>query len=353
MDTVTHILSGALVARAIAPALPGNDKAPVALGTAMLCGAAAAAFPDIDIVASAFGQLAYLLNHRGITHSLLILPLWALLVACLFAVLARQRQHWLALYPYAFAGLLIHVLGDMITAYGTMILTPFSDTRFGWGTTFIIDLWLVGIILAGLLLSWYWRQSRIPALTAIAALVACIGLQAVLKQQAIEAGQTYARSIGQPQAEVDALPQPFSPFRWLVVVKGNDVYWYAHLNVRHHENPSPAAPADGWLARYYGNYPFADQAVWQRVEKFGNGPQTLLSRQVFNEPRFAFYRWFATYPMLERIEPNAQGQCVWFQDLRFKFPELERPTFRFGMCSSGNEWIPVRWAGEGVRKVLE
>ena len=46
------------------------------------------------------------------------------------------------------AAIFVHILGDLITQFGTMILAPFSDQRFGWGTTFIIDLPFTGIILA-------------------------------------------------------------------------------------------------------------------------------------------------------------------------------------------------------------
>ncbi|MBS1198934.1 MAG: hydrolase [Proteobacteria bacterium] len=353
METVTHILSGALVARAIAPNVLSRDaqrKAGLTVGAATLCGAAAAAFPDIDIVANIFGQLTYLLNHRGITHSLIVLPLWALL----FALLARQRQNWLAFYPYAFAGLLIHVLGDLITSYGTMILTPFSNARFEWGTTFIFDFWLSGIIIVGLLLSWRWRHSRLPALAALVAVVGYIGFQAVLKERAIDAGQAYARTNGHNGAIVNAMPQPFSPFRWMVVVKNADVYWYTHINLLHQEEALPAAaPGGGWFARFSANFRSVDQALWQRVDQFGGTPQeAMLSRHAFDQPGFAFYRWFATYPALYRIDRNQDGHCVWFQDLRFKFPGLERPTFRFGMCSSGNTWVPVRWVSEGVRNTL-
>lgn len=357
METVTHILSGALVARAIAPgAISSNTqrKASVAVGAATLCGAAAAAFPDIDIVANVFGQLTYLLNHRGITHSLIVLPLWALLLAALFALLARQRQNWLAFYPYAFAGLLVHVLGDLITTYGTMILSPISKARFEWGTTFIFDFWLSGIIIFGLLLSWRWRHSRFPALAALAAVVAYIGFQAVLKERAIEAGQAYARANGHHDATVNAMPQPFSPFRWMLVVKNADAYWYAHVNLWHQEEALPAAaPNGGWLSRLNAVYSSVEQARWQRVDQFGSTPQEMrLARHAFEQPGFAFYRWFATYPVLYRIDRDQDGHCVWFQDLRFKFPGIERSTFRFGMCSSGNEWQAVRWVSEGVRKPL-
>lgn len=358
MEPVTHILSGALLARALYPAIrpgdSGRPPAPLPLKAALLCGAAASAFPDIDLIAIFFGQIAYLLNHRGITHSLIVLPLWALLLAVLSAALARQRFSWRAFYPYAFAGLLLHVLFDLITSYGTMILAPFSDRRFDWGITFIFDLWLSGILLAGLLLSWRWRHSRIPAVALLAVLLGYLGCQTALKQQAIAIGQDYARTHALRGISVHAMPQAFSPFRWMILIQGQDRYWYTHLNLWHQEAPAATDPNGGWLSRFHSAFPSAEQAVWQPVSAFGNDSrETALAHQVFNHPRFAFYRWFAAYPALYRIEHRPDGDCAWFEDLRFKFPGLERSTFRFGMCLAGNEWQPMRWSGAGTRKPLE
>lgn len=358
METVTHLLSGALLARAVAPVfLPAQGQPredAVSLKAATLCGAVAAAFPDIDFIAVAFGHLAYLLNHRGVTHSLVLLPLWALLIAVLCALIARQAKHWRTYFPFAVAGLLIHILGDLITTYGTMILSPLSNARFGWGTTFIFDFWLSAIVIAGLILSLRRKNYAPPALAALVILLGYVGFQAVQKERAIDAGLAYAHRHGLQEASVNALPQPFSPFRWMVVVRSGEAYWYTHINLLHQEKSSTTTPAEGWLARFNANFYSVDQAVWQRAGQFGNGDrEAVLARQAFHQPRFAFYRWFATYPTLYRIERNQEGECVWFQDLRFKFPGIDRPTFRYGMCLTGQEWLPARWVGEGMRKTIE
>jgi len=61
---------------------------------------------------------------------------------------ARARRLARALWRH---GLSIgaHIAGDVITSYGTMLLAPLSDWRAAIGTTFIIDLWFSGIIVAG------------------------------------------------------------------------------------------------------------------------------------------------------------------------------------------------------------
>ncbi|MCI3951479.1 MAG: hydrolase [Burkholderiales bacterium] len=79
MDTLTHALSGALIARATAPK-PGTPNA-LPLSRRVGLGFLAAALPDLDVVTSWLSPLSYLYYHRGITHSVLILPLWSLLLA--------------------------------------------------------------------------------------------------------------------------------------------------------------------------------------------------------------------------------------------------------------------------------
>src|ERR1043166_8610020 len=110
MDTLTHALSGALLARATAPALqPG---AGVGLRNRMGAGFLAAAFPDADIVLSPLSPLAYLWQHRGVTHSFLLLPLWAVLLALIFAWMSRARVGWTAYFGVCALGIAAHILGD-------------------------------------------------------------------------------------------------------------------------------------------------------------------------------------------------------------------------------------------------
>ena len=97
--------------------------------------------------------MAYLAQHRGVTHSLILLPLWALLFSWILAKILREPRGWRALYGVTAMGIGLHIAGDWITGFGTMVFAPFSDWRAALGTTFIIDLWFSGIIVAGLLVS--------------------------------------------------------------------------------------------------------------------------------------------------------------------------------------------------------
>src|SRR6185436_5818849 len=161
MDTLTHALSGALLARATEPATPRADELPRWLR--MTVGFFAAAFPDADFVINFIDPFTYLTTHRGVTHSIILLPLWAAVLAGVFTLLTRRRYPWRAFFGMCALGLAAHIAGDIITSFGTMIFAPFSKWRFELSTTFIIDLYFSGIIVAGLIASAVWRHTRAPA----------------------------------------------------------------------------------------------------------------------------------------------------------------------------------------------
>jgi inner membrane protein len=266
MDTLTHALSGALLARATAPA-QADDKA-LPLRRRLLIGFLAAAAPDLDIVISTIGPVEYLLHHRGATHSLILLPLWAFLIAKLFAVIWRGDRPWKAYYGVVAMSLGIHIAGDWITSFGTMVFWPLSDARVGIGTTFIIDIFFSGIILAGLVASLAWRRSPVPAIAGLAALCSYVAFQGVLQQRAVEWGEAYARASGIGQARVTAQPRPVSPFNWMVIVRSSEAVRYSFINLVRRE-PLRLAPDADTIARLDAAYLPRAEAQWVHATRFG------------------------------------------------------------------------------------
>lgn len=361
MDTLTHALSGALAGRLLAPRASGHPARPLPpVWQAVVAGAAAAAFPDLDFVLGYVSELTYLRGHRGVTHSLLLLPLWALLVAwsiaALFRLRARDRPaaNWRAFYLIAGVSIFLHILGDLITQFGTMILAPLSDRRYGWGTTFIIDLGFTGIILVGLVASALWKRSRVPAGVALLALAGWVGLSAVGRGEAIEAARAYAAAGNIAVVELDAAPRPASPFNWTAIVFDGERYHYAHINTRRSE-PLVATAADNFIRRLSAHYLPVAMAQWAVQPKFGNGETETLARRVWAAEDFAFYRWFAMFPVLDHVEvAGSAGVCVNFMDLRFETPGRDAAPFRYGLCGGadtggwrlfervvgGRRWVP-------------
>jgi inner membrane protein len=336
MDTLTHALSGALLARASAPQ-PSPATLPV--GRRSLIGALAASFPDLDFVTSYVSPIFYLQHHRGVTHSLLLVPLWALLIAWLCSLAWRRDRNWRAYFGVAAMGVGLHILGDLITSYGTMVFAPFSDARYAWDTTFIIDLWFSGILLAGLLASWAWRRSRVPAVAGLALLVTYVGWQATRQHVAIEFGRGYALAEGLKAARVTALPRPPSPLNWMVIVEEGERLDYAMVRLAQGE-PSPPVPDDaGFIARLSAPYLPLNHAIWVTTRRFGaNSQDASFARSAWQQPEFAFFRWFAAHPVLYRFDHGGRSTadgCAWFQDLRFFTPGRAGIPFRYGLCREG------------------
>jgi inner membrane protein len=348
MDTLTHALSGALLSCAVtarhrdAAAAPAPKLRvfgpPVPLGQAVAVGFVAAAFPDADYVLKAVSDLAYLRGHRGLTHSLLLLPLWAALLGVLAATVLRKPAAWKRYAWLAGGGIGIHIAGDWITQFGTMLLAPFSDARFGLGSTFIIDLVLSGIIVAGLLASALFRRSRAPALVALSLLPMWIGVNLVGKSEALAFARDYAARQGIEARFVDAAPRPASPFNWTVLVFDGGSYHVAHVNTR--RTAALEAPQDaGFIRRLSAPYQPLPEASWQRLPKFGADGDSALAQEVWRHPQFEFFRWFAMFPSLHAVENDGPRTCVWYRDLRFVYPGRGSTPFLYGMCrDDGEPW---------------
>lgn len=359
MDTLTHALSGALVGRLLARSAKHTDSRPTTpVWQTVVAGTAAATFPDIDFVLGFVSELTYLRGHRGVTHSLLLMPLWALLVAWIMAGLFRLRRgaqpapDWRAFYLVACVGIFVHILGDLITQFGTMILAPLSDQRFAWGTTFIIDLVFSGIIVAGLVGSAIWRRSRVPATLASVALVGWVGLSAVARDEAIALAQAHANTQAIPAVAISAVPRPASPFNWTAIVFDGERYHYAHINTRR-SVPLEADDSDNFIRRLSAEYLPVGLAQWHTVARFGDADQTPSARKVWSAEAFAFFRWFAMFPVLDRIETHAEGQCVNFRDLRFETPGREHIPFRYGLCGDDSGWRLFERLVSGPRWVMD
>jgi inner membrane protein len=346
MDPVTHVLSGTLLARATAPTTPRADQLPTR--TRVLVGAIASAFPDIDFVWRFIDPLAFLAYHRAWLNSVVLWPFWALLLALLFSALWRHRYGWRAFAGVCFLVIGLHIFMDFITSFGSMIFSPISYARLAWSTTFIIDPYLMAIVASGLVGSLLWRASRAPALSAVTVLALYIGAQGILHERALAVARQYANNRGMEAASIHALPQPFSPFNWMLVVVQDDRYHLAYVSLLRKNVPDPPSADAGTLRRAYAAYRPAGLAQWQEISRFGNTDgEAALASAVWHEDALRAYRAFALFPALYRID-NHSGTCVWFRDLRFALVG-RAPPFVFGLCRNDehSRWRIYRLTGDG------
>ena len=353
MDTLTHALSGALLARAtVSKGAPARS-----IPRRIAAGFFACAAPDLDFVIGYAGPVAYLEQHRGVTHSLLLLPLWALVLSWLLAKILREpdgrggKAGWRALYGVTALSLAAHIAGDVITGFGTMVFAPLSSWRAALGTTFIIDLWFSGIILAGLVLSLFFRRSRVPAIAASVVLAGYVGFQYVQKEKALEFARAYSEMQNLENGRITAHPRPVSPFNWTVFVSTPAEHHFAHINLVRRE-PRPYRPGDGFIARVDSPYLPLERAAWVVQTRYGHPPADALGKEAWSSPGLAFFRWFADLPAFDGMTEGST--CLWFTDLRFLTPGRDGMPFRFGACrdAPGAPWRPYQRADTGGRILL-
>lgn len=337
-----------MLARATAP----KDAPPRSIPRRVAAGFFACAAPDLDFVIGFIGPVEFLLHHRGATHSLLLAPLWALPVAWLLARILREPGGWRALYGVCMLAIVAHIAGDWITSYGTMILAPLSDWRAGIGTTFIIDLWFSGIILAGLVLSMFFYKTRIPAVAASVVLCGYVAFQYLQKVKALEFGERYAAERGLRGARIVAHPRAVSPFNWTVFVSDESAHRFAHVNLARAE-PRRYAPGDGFVARLDAPYLPLALARWEVRSRYGESRELeTLAREAWKSPALSFFRWFAERPAFDGLTDGSA--CVWFLDLRFVNPGRDWVPFRFGACREqpGSPWRGFERLDHGGRAPL-
>jgi len=160
MDIVHHALIGGIGYTALAAV--DQDIA----GIAFMAGST---LPDLDVALMAFGKRTYLRNHQGFTHSLLLSPLYALMVA---VPLTLPFGFDLVAAIAALTGFCIHYVLDLSNTYGISIFWPVTRRKFSFDAVFFIDtvtwsltaLFYVAIYLAGLdtlTVFWSWLAAVI------------------------------------------------------------------------------------------------------------------------------------------------------------------------------------------------
>ncbi len=168
MDTITQGLLGAATAQLGFRQRIGRDATWAAAATAILPDLDIFVVPLLELTGSEMPDMAVSRYHRGISHSLLAVPVLAAAVAGAWWWL-RRRAHGRArrrakdpaaeagppsfglLYACCFVAALTHPLLDWCTSYGTQIFAPITDTRFAADVVPIIDIFYTPLLILTLL----------------------------------------------------------------------------------------------------------------------------------------------------------------------------------------------------------
>ena len=306
MDPVTHGLAGALISEA------GFTRA---LGTrARYVLPVAAMFPDIDIIYRFDSLPTYIENHRGITHSFLGILASGLLFGLLCGRLDEERR-FLAWTAAAWVALFSHQVLDLITSYGTVVLYPFSNTRFYFDWVFILDLLLTGTLLVSLILARLKPTSgEKRAKTGLWIACGYIGFCALNHAIALHQLKASAQQYQIPFQSAAAIPQPFLPLRWSGILDAG-LYDY-QVPFFSFQKPKPPFQV---FTKTTGSY-FEHRA---RASELG-----------------LLYFWFARYPVVHE-KVFAGVHIIEFSDLRFyiklhRFPVRKPFVLHFKIDEAGN-----------------
>jgi inner membrane protein len=270
MDTITHALTGAVIGYAGFRQRGGR----AALWTAI----AASEFPDIDIMMAWGGCETYLHYHRSFTHSALLLPFWAALVAVAFWGVSGQKNFRL-LYAASGVSMASHLFLDWITNYGTELLWPLSDARLALSWVFIVDVYVWAALAAGLVAAIVTQRAVVARATLVA-----VGTYFLFCGASRTVSLHHARAVAPRSARLDAFPQPMNPLAWTILRDdGNAIHWIA-------------------CGRNDTFVQFHDDEMLPKAEA---------------TEAVKLFRWFAAFPLVEKLEENGHT-VLRYRDLRFR-----------------------------------
>ncbi|PAU88284.1 hypothetical protein CK507_06940 [Pseudomonas sp. WN033] len=324
VDTLTHAVIGALGARTlIAQRLPRRWS--------LAAGALGGLFPDIDYLWFLLDPLQFHAYwHRSFTHSLLMLPLWALLLSVTLYLLGGRKQNGWLLYLGCALGLGLHIAADLITAWDLQLFWPLSDWRTSLAWIFVIDPWFSALALTALLLCWRWPHA---GWLGAAPLVLWLIWSIQYKQQALELAQAFAQQQAEA-AQVSVWPQPFSPRNWKLLVSGTHGHWQAHLRLGDSRSRLADYWPHPWLRSTAQAYQPHSALIWQFHPRFdspqGDGETAL---QLWHSEMLQDVRQFFSAPARYHQPDSSASHCLWFTDLIYSLP-TQRPPFIYGACRS-------------------
>ena len=252
MEPVTHLLTGACLARA------GLNKKAAYATLAMIV---AAEFPDIDFLWSIEGPVAGFQHHRGITHTLLGAPFEAALIVGLVWLWHRVRikrgraetaapVNWWMLWVASLIALLSHLLLDFTNNYGLRPFFPFNPKWYAGSIVFLFEPVIFALLVGALVMPALFGligsevgaskpkfRGQGWALAALLGICALWGWRVGEQQKAIAlaaqmdlSGSIPAGSGAVAVGRISASPYPINPYRWHLVVEGPGFYQIATAN---------------------------------------------------------------------------------------------------------------------------
>lgn len=230
MDSITHIVLGAVIGEAVAGKKLGKK--------AMVIGAAAQSLPDIDFVLGFFNSpVEDLLAHRGFTHSFLFGILATAGLAWLMKRYIRGEQEMSLRHWMFFLGLeiLMHFTLDCLNSYGTGLFEPFTHHRISFNVIFVADpLFTIWSLMAMVALIIMKRSNPHRLRLAVGTIVISavyIGLSLVNKSVIdARAQETFERNGFTPKNYFTS-PTPLNNMLWYVVAESDSGFYIGYSSI--------------------------------------------------------------------------------------------------------------------------
>jgi len=241
-----------------------------------------------------------------------------------FVKVSKMRRFWTFFFIWV-VEMLAHTFLDLATSYGTMILSPFSDTRFALDWLFIVDLFLTSILLFPLIALHFWkRRSQILARVSVVLAALYVALCACNHSWALSLAKSYADQKSLVAEDVASIPQPLSPFRWGNYILTEKQIYLGFVNLIGVGGQTPADEKN-FLSRFLARYQPISRLHYQVWDRFDDSPW--VERALRLEGVKTFY-WFARFSVARDNGVVDGNRRVEFFDLRFGAINGIRP-FRY------------------------
>ncbi|TCS94926.1 metal-dependent hydrolase [Hazenella coriacea] len=212
MDTITHGLFGITLYGAI-----NKEHLPVQVKRGLLAVALVGSqTPDIDVIAgfTETGAIMSQMWHRGLTHSIFLVPVWGFLLYWLASWIFKVRDR--RFFYYGMLAVFIHDTIDLFNAWGTGYLEPFSSVRLTIGTIPIVDLVFWSIFLIGMIVLKVKKQGASTKVFRVIALAMLLHFSIQTTQGLIIESQA------QDRYDQTELAASFIPWHYKVIGKKDD-----------------------------------------------------------------------------------------------------------------------------------
>ncbi|WP_342665000.1 metal-dependent hydrolase [Shimazuella kribbensis] len=163
MDTITHTLFGLGIYNGMNKEEMSRKTKYALLFTTI----GASQIPDIDVISQLWDTAGqYQMWHRGITHSIFLVPIWALLFSLINRFIFGIKG--MLSFFAALISVFIHNTSDLFNAWGTGYLEPFSSVRITLGTIPIVDfvIWFI-FLMTFIITKVYPKENHISSFVSV------------------------------------------------------------------------------------------------------------------------------------------------------------------------------------------